>query len=229
MLKKFGQRTRLAIYLSLIGIVILAGLAFWEKNIQSEVISKLETIQAEKKIAIEDFFRKQVDYITTFSTDNNVLAAMQSANEIYEQNGVEDQKVFSTSLRKYESNLKRFAGMRRYQNLLLVNNNGTILYTTKDEKIFGQNVLNGELKTTLLSQVFQEAKNGMVFISDLAFFSPSKKEAMFIAKTIQNETGDLGVLICEWALGSLNRVVSRSTKFAETENTYLIGSDLLMR
>lgn len=229
MLKKFGQRTRLAIYLLLIGIVILAGLAFWEKNLQSEVISKLEATHAEKKTAIEDFFRKQVDYITTFSTEKNVLAAMQQANEIYEQNGVDDQKIFSTSLRKYESNLKRFAGMRRYHNLLLVNNDGTILYTTKDEKIFGQNLLNSELKTTLLSQVFQRAKNGEVFISDLAFFSPSKKEAMFIAKAIRNETEELGILICEWTLGSLNRIVSRSTKLAETEDTYLIGSDLLMR
>ncbi len=229
MLKKLSLRMRLTIYLIVISIILLGTVAVLENSKQSTVFSHLAEIRDTNKVLIEEFFTNQVEYITDFSTEDKVLGMMEVLTQLYQSNEITDSTKYTSQIRSFESTFKNYAGRRRLQSIILVHNDGTVLYSTRDEGIFGTNMLSGEYRNTGLGQVIEKAEIGEIALSDLAIFKPTDKLSMFLAKPLEQDGKTVGFLVFEWLDGNLSRTFTRPVKFGDSEDTYLIGSDMLMR
>jgi methyl-accepting chemotaxis protein len=121
-----------------------------------------------------------------------------------------------------------------YRDILLVDaSSGQIIYTVQKSIDLGASLLNGSLANTHLGQIFAHAKNlprGSVVLSDYARYLPSLgKPASFAAAPIYDHDHVSGVLIFHLAIDKLNDIMKLSAGLGTTGESYLVGSDRLMR
>lgn len=129
---------------------------------------------------------------------------------------------------------------RAYEDIMLIDPSGNIVYTTYKESDLGVNVMEGAMARTSLSEAFKRAtavgNQGNVVLEDFRPYPPSfYAPAAFMAAPIFSTDGDLvGVIATEIPIGAIDEAMTASGRwkesgFGETGETYLVGSDRFMR
>lgn len=129
---------------------------------------------------------------------------------------------------------------RGYEDIMLIDPDGNIVYTTYKESDLGVNVLEGTMARTSLAEAFIRAtavgNQGNVVLEDFRPYPPSfYAPAAFMAAPVFAETGDLvGVIATEVPIGAIDEAMTASGKwkesgFGDSGETYLVGADRYMR
>lgn len=118
-----------------------------------------------------------------------------------------------------------------YYDLFLINPDGYIFFTAFEEPDYQTNILTGLYKDSnlgqLVGQVIQTKEYGMV---DFAPYAPSNDApAAFIAQPIVHNGKVLMVVALQLSLESINNIMQQREGMGESGESYLVGSDLLMR
>lgn len=126
-----------------------------------------------------------------------------------------------------------------YYDMFLINPQGNIVYTVFKETDFTSNLQTGAYKDSNLAQlnrVVQAAKErNYSQLVDFAAYAPSYgAPAAFIAAPIYNKSELVGVLAFQLPVDEINNVMTGNQNWkedglGETGETYLVGSDSLMR
>ncbi|HEX6385994.1 MAG TPA: adenylate/guanylate cyclase domain-containing protein [Anaerolineae bacterium] len=127
-----------------------------------------------------------------------------------------------------------------YRDLFLIDiRTGDIVYTVFKETDFGTNLLSGPYRESNFAQLFrtiQEAPEpGIVRIIDFHPYRPSyAAPAAFVGAPIYDSTEAIGVLVLQLPVDEINNVMTggqdwQADGLGESGETYLVGSDLLMR
>ena len=130
---------------------------------------------------------------------------------------------------------RHFLEERGYYDVFLVNHEGKLVYSVFKERDYATNLITGKWKNTDLGKITQEVlanfKQGSVIYKDFAPYEPSAgAPAGFIAAPIFDDKGEKhGVLIFQMPVDRINAVMKSSVGLGETGETYLVGSDHLMR
>ena len=124
---------------------------------------------------------------------------------------------------------------RGYYDIFLIDASGNVVYTVFKEADFGTNLLSGEWRGTGLAEAFAKVRDNpqaenAAFV-DFAPYAPSAGvPASFIASPLLDANGGFdGALVFQMPIDRINAVMTNAIGLGETGETYIVGSDFLMR
>ena len=141
---------------------------------------------------------------------------------------------------EYHPTLRKYLQTYGFYDIFIVEpNSGHIIYSVFKELDFATSLLTGPYKDSGLGQAF---KQGMqlqnaddTVLIDFAPYLPSyDAAASFIASPIMRDGERLGILIYQMPIDGINSIMTnkqswKDTGFGDTGETYLVGSDSLLR
>lgn len=146
-----------------------------------------------------------------------------------------DGSAYSAAHETHHPWFREFLELRGYYDIFLFSNNGDLVYTVFKELDYATNLRSGEWKNTDLGNAFRaaadELKHGEVAFFDFQPYAPSHgAPASFISTPIFDANGTkAGVLVFQMPIDRLNAVMGSTIGLGETGDSFLVGSDGLMR
>jgi methyl-accepting chemotaxis protein len=118
-----------------------------------------------------------------------------------------------------------------YFDLFVMNPDGYVFYTATKEADYQTNMVDGKYKDSGLGKLVRKVlETKKVGIADFAPYAPSNGDpAAFIAQPVVHEGKVEAVVALQLSLDAINGVMQQRDGMGETGETYLIGSDKLMR
>ncbi|MFT2112093.1 diguanylate cyclase domain-containing protein [Marinomonas sp. 2405UD68-3] len=170
-------------------------------------------------------------YLQSHYIKNNPFSLGLKANLL----NADDASDYSQTHKKYHSLFINLIAARAYDDVFLIDVQGSIIYSAKKELDFASNLRTGEYRHSNLAEAFanvsQNKTQGFLFFADFASYEPSDgAPASFIAAPIFDEDKHyIGVLAFQMSIDELNNVMQVTAGMGETGETYLVGMDYLMR
>ena len=122
---------------------------------------------------------------------------------------------------------------RGYYDIFLFNTDGDLLYTVFKELDYATNVNTGKWKDTDLGNVFRasmKASGDDQSFFDFKPYAPSyDAPAAFIGQPVYENDRKIGVLVFQMPIGRINGIMQNNVGMGDSGETYLVGSDFLMR
>lgn len=146
-----------------------------------------------------------------------------------------DGSSYSITHARFHPYFRAFLKSRGYYDIFLFDTKGNLVYSVFKENDYATNVIDGEWSATDLGNAFRAASqnpsSNSVSFFDFKPYAPSNDApASFISTPLVDGTGKLeGVLVFQMPIGTLNALMQQTAGLGETGESYLIGSDLLMR
>ncbi len=153
----------------------------------------------------------------------------------HQLDAAEDGSVYSQVHARYHPWFRHFLTQRDYYDIFLFAPNGDLVYTVFKELDYATNLNTGEWKDTDLGNAFRAARDNpekdAQHFFDFKPYAPSHgAAASFISQAILNNDGSLaGVLVFQMPIARINGVMQVAAGMGETGETYIVGSDFLMR
>ena len=125
----------------------------------------------------------------------------------------------------------QYTEMYGYYDLFLINPDGYVFYTVAKEADYQTNMLNGAFSDSNLGELVQTVLKTRTFgIADFKPYAPSNNEpAAFIAEPVVHQ-GNVEVIVAlQLSLDAINTIMTQREGLGESGETYLVGSDNLMR
>ena len=212
-------------------------------TLREEAFNKLAAIREIKKNQIEQFFEERASNCRTLAANPFVWEAFKKLDAAFEADGgatsgnfqgntnqqyeapdgyiaVHDElfDVFNGYMEEYEL----------YDIFLMDKENGDTCFTVTKEADFGQRA--SEIDSSLRDVWRVAAQQGKVAISDTKPYAPSgDAPAQFIAAPITENGQVIGVVAIQISLDAVNAIMTERSGMGKTGETYLVGSDQLMR
>ena len=173
----------------------------------------------------------QTAYLQEQYIDNNPNPTGQKENLDYAPDGT----IYSTVHAEYHPYLRTFLRDRGYYDIFLFDTQGNLLYTVFKELDYATNLNSGEWAQTDLGNAFRAARNnprvGFQQFFDFEPYAPSfDAPAAFISTPVLEADGSLaGVMVFQMPIERLNNLMQQTAGLGESGETYVVGSDFLMR
>ncbi len=141
---------------------------------------------------------------------------------------------YASAMFDYERcrNLKDFQAANGYNDVLLIDTRGNILYTATGEKDMAGNVFEGWLAKTVLGQTCRRAFDGNIpVISDFEYYGlTNNKIAGFCVRTVLDEQGKkIGLLAFQLKTSQIVHSMRKRRGNWEGESTFLTGPDFALK
>ncbi len=242
---EFTIKKQLIIALLTVGLIpfVIIGISSYNSSstaLSNEAAAKLEMARDLKKSQISTYFDMLAKNLSTVTENRHIhtmldeLVALHTkhkvgANENYFITGHDDvKKVYA----QYDPYFKKFMQENELYDLFVVcAKHGHVMYTGAKESDLGENIKIGSLRSSGLGEAWKEAiaSNGM-HITDMAPYAPSNDEpAMFMSFPIIEDGEAEAVVVVQINPESINTIMQERTGMGESGETYLVGSDKLMR
>lgn len=230
---------RLNLPAKLIGLFLIFGLGpmgmvGWLANHQAgdalkeKVFAQLESVRQSRKFQIERFLKKCMTDVSLLSENGNVVAAFKAFHEIFyafEQDGIKvggaewkvalDPQIFAW-LKKVEKDYD-------YNDLLLIDESGNVIYTVKSASDLGKNLLNGTLKDSGLGKLFSKARRRAV-MQDFEPYAPfQNKQTLFFGAPIKENDQTIGVLALQMTSKPIDEIMKERSGMGQTGEAFLVG------
>ncbi len=125
----------------------------------------------------------------------------------------------------------KYTEMYGYYDLFLMNPDGYCFYSAAQEADYQTNFADGKYSSSNLGELFRQTLNTKKFgLADFAPYAPSNDEpAAFIAQPVLHD-GDVELVIAlQLSLDSINNIMQQRDGMGKSGESYLVGSDKLMR
>lgn len=172
----------------------------------------------------------QAKYTVPHGDDYNAALAVDDAN---------DGSSWSAANAKFQDYFRQTVNQLGYDDALLLNTTGDIVYSAYKSPDLGSNVLTGPLNETNLSTAYRAAMRAsspdFVDITDFEFYAPYYGQAVgWALSPIARDGVTVGVLALQLPKEAINSVMTGDEKWIQdglgtTGETYLAGPDLTMR
>ncbi|MBT7942656.1 MAG: HAMP domain-containing protein [Alphaproteobacteria bacterium] len=146
-----------------------------------------------------------------------------------------DGSQYSTSRAKYHPWMRQFLKERDYYDIFLFDMKGNLVYSVFKELDYATNLLSGEWKDSDLGNAFRAARDngkaGFQAFFDFKAYAPSNgAAASFMSTPVTDASGKaIGVLSFQMPISRINTVMQQAGGMGESGETYIVGSDFLMR
>lgn len=146
-----------------------------------------------------------------------------------------DGSAYSQTHAKYHPIIRAFLEKFGYYDIFLVDaDSGDIVYSVFKELDYSTSLLSGAYADTNFAETFKQAVSATdpnaVVLVDFEQYRPSyDAPASFIASPVFDGGEKLGVLIFQMPIDRITSVMSERAGMGETGESYLVGSDMLMR
>jgi len=119
-----------------------------------------------------------------------------------------------------------------YYDLFLIDTDGNVLFTVKQEMDLGSNLYTGPYKTSLFAAIVRQSlATGETLFSDFEHYAPSDNiVAGFLSAPLIDEKGDkVGVFAAQLKVDTITDLTMGAELSNASQVSYLIGSDLFSR
>jgi methyl-accepting chemotaxis protein len=245
--------------LSLVATLATAGIILTQGSqaIVNGQYASLNALTASKKTAMDNYLKSIESDLNLSAKNPAILNALQSFNATFTNthslqdayitanpnpagqkhklNAAPDGTPYSQVHAQLHDYLRGFVEERGYYDLFLINPQGDVVYTVFKELDFATNLQHGQWKDSDLGNMFRAVKGNagknMVSFTDFAAYAPSNNvPASFIGKRILDKAGNFaGVLAFQMPVATMNAIMNTSEGLGETGETFLVGSDGLLR
>ncbi len=146
-----------------------------------------------------------------------------------------DQSSYSEIHAKYHPVIRNFLKKFGYYDIFLVHpDTGKIIYSVFKELDFATSLTSGPYANTNFADAFRKANsanstNAVVFTDFKQYFPSYEAPAGFVASPIYRGNQKIGVLIFQFPIDNINAIMKERAGMGKTGETYLLGSDMLMR
>lgn len=147
----------------------------------------------------------------------------------------DDLSSYSKYHAKYHPSIRKYLNKFGYYDIFLVDiNSGDIVYSVYKELDYATSLLTGPYQNTNFAEAFRQAKALTVpdsyVIVDYKQYVPSyNAPASFIASPIWENDEKIGVAVFQMPIDRLNTIMASRDGLGQTGETFLVGSDGLMR
>lgn len=162
--------------------------------------------------------------------DENPFAAHERAE--YDHAG--DTSSYSRIHNQYHNYFRTLVQTHGYYDMFLFDMEGNLLYSVAKEADYGVNILDHELLTSGLGQVYLQAAQNPeateTYVSEMAPYAPSNGDpAMFMATVIHARGKAEGVMAFQVPVGQIDGVLRSGAELGETGDIYTVGQDHTLR
>ena len=188
-------------------------------TIETEVFAKLIAVRDTKKTQIESYFAEREGDIEILSSTLQKTLDFSSSDSL--TRSADDNHAY----------FEQFIKVYGYYDFFLIDSSGEIFYTVTKEADYQTNALTGRYSNSGLSTLFKQVtKNNTFGMSDFSRYAPSNNDpAAFIALPLTNSEGVSVVVALQLSIDKINELMQQRAGMGDTGESYLIGSDLLMR
>jgi len=193
-------------------------------TLRQAAFEKLRTVQEIKKAQVEQYFQKCLSDMSVIAENITVTEALDDFAETFDEDGNFDKQAYLfLEKEKYGEWLNQFKEKYGYHDLLLITEEGKVVYTLNGESDLGQNLVTGPLKESALGKGFRDGQTGPV-IQDFAPYPPSDNQHIaFITAPILQYGEIFGRVALKLNTDAVNAIVQLREGMGETGETYLTG------
>lgn len=212
-------------------------------TLREEALKKLTAIREIKKNQIEEYFAQRIANVEVLAGDPSVIDAFHELKTAFENAGGATGGNFKGEtggefvapdeyVRVHDKHLGTFKHLmdkyKLYDVFLMGPDHGDTYFTVTKEADFGQRA--DEIDSSLRDVWKVAAQDGRTAISDTRPYAPSAgAPAQFVATPIRDGNEIIGVAAIQISLDAVNAIMSERSGMGKTGETYLVGSDRLMR
>ncbi|MGF1447928.1 MAG: methyl-accepting chemotaxis protein [Opitutales bacterium] len=193
-----------------------------------------------KQQAVSDYLEKRFDDIEVLANSADVrellngLHAFRDTQEVLPKGAFPvDGSEYETTVGPFQDYFSQYIRQIGYYDVFLISKeNGHVMFTEAREADVGSNLDHGPYRDSGLAKVWRRAvSEGRSVFEDFQPYAPSNHEpAAFLGTPIRDESGAVaGVLALQISIDTINRIMTERSGMGESGETYLVGSDLLMR
>jgi methyl-accepting chemotaxis protein len=190
-----------------------------DSAIKQQIFSQLVAVREIKKSQIEGYFAERKGDIEVLSGTIETLLDFSSSDAL---------NVSAHNMNQYFDNFIKVYG---YYDFFLIDESGEIFYSVTKEADYQTNLISGQYNNSGLGKLFKQVQSSHSFaISDFSRYAPSNNDAAgFIGLPLTTSAGVSIVVALQLSIENINEVMQQRAGMGETGESYLIGSDLLMR
>ena len=225
-----------------IGLIPLIVVGTLSVNMASNALSaqafgQLESVRDSKKKNLQDLVNKWFHEVKLFSNVKEVYNAVGLIGEYALEYEIPGQPLDVASeeykeVHQYAATpFIPFVKTLGYDDAILINDYGRVLFSIKKEKDLGADLKRGKYKNTNLARAFEKAVKGEIVFADFEPYAPMGGAPIaFICAPVRSHAGDIqGVVALRIPLKEINSIMTLRTGMGKTGESYLVGPDLLMR
>ncbi|TNF09568.1 MAG: methyl-accepting chemotaxis protein [Gammaproteobacteria bacterium] len=223
MFRALKIRQKLLIALLSMGIVPLLA-AIWisssdtAHSLMQRGYQELTSVREAKKLVLTDYFTERFADLAILA---NSVAHLQEHNHSSDEVGSDAHTFY-----------KQFKELEQYHDLFLISSDGFVFYSVEREPDYKTSLKDGPYADSNLGDLYKKvlATNSQVIV-DFKPYAPSNgNPAAFIGQPVTDDAGNLVMIVAlQLSIDHLNEVMTERVGFADTEETYLVGPDKLMR
>ena len=224
---------------ALIPMILIGTLSYYEahESLDWEIKKGLKSTAKLKTQEIKAYFDKMLSQLRLQSDTGINIKLLEELSNAYKASDWPLKKFIKTYqwaviVDKYSENLIKFRSLYDYHDILLINNNGDILFSLAQEADFGNNLFNDRYNHTKFAAACKRTlQTGKLSFSDYEYYEPSNNQVTgFIISPVVNQNGDrIGVMAFQISIDPITRLVGSGIKLGKTANVYLVGPDLTLR
>ena len=150
-------------------------------------------------------------------------------------NLAKDKSAYTQIHSLYHPAIRNFLKKFGYYDIFLIHpDTGHIIYSVFKELDFATSLKKGPYSNTNFAEAFNKANASdspttVVFTDFKQYFPSYEAPAGFVASPIFQGPKKIGVLIFQFPIDNVNRIMNERSGMGETGESYLIGNDMLMR
>lgn len=198
--------------------------------LRDKSFAQLASVREIRKSQVTSYFRERMADIAVLAESVAAADILKLAHKIfheYEQTSTGGkigdsawQEAVKDPLTTWLEKYKRMYG---YYDLLLIDEDGHVVFSVERESDLGENLLLGSLKESGLARLFGKAKDA-VAVEDFSPYPPSKStQAAFFGAPIKRNGVFLGVIVLQLKTEVLDNMMADRVGLGETGEFYLVG------
>ncbi|KGJ93950.1 response regulator [Colwellia psychrerythraea] len=208
------------------------------EQLQESTVEHLASVTNLESKSIAVYFDRLLQDLMLESDRVTTVALLQSLKKAYQASD----KPLKEFVRSYRwtiiandqgTDLALFGATYDYADILLVDNDGNILFTLNKHSDLGSKLFSADkIQSRLALSTSKTLTSGEATFSDLEYYAPTKQIAGFFINTLLDEEGDkIGALIFKVSHRLLTKIISEQNLNEEAmpKEIFLIGLDKLVR
>jgi len=206
-------------------------------TLRTEAINKLVAVREIKKSRVEGYFAERLGDASVLSGNDGIAVATEAFGKAFVAQGnrvdgtpkTKGEKSWQQVEKEFGAWLVQYKEEYGYYDLFLIAEDGNVVYTVAKEGDLGQNLVKGDLKDSPLGRCFAKALKD-VSLQDFEPYAPSNNEpCAFVGAPVKKDGKAIGVVALQLPLDAINKIMQQRDGLGESGETYLVGSDKLMR
>ncbi|MEK7359427.1 MAG: cache domain-containing protein [Planctomycetota bacterium] len=214
----------------LVFLVIMGPMAYIDlvPSIKNEVMNHLISVREIKKMQIQNYFHERYGDLSILSKNPLIVQSLPRFSNAFKTGGFND-PAYKQVDTYYGPLVEHFLRQYGYNNIFMVDADGSVVFGVKRDEYIGTNLRTGEYSSYAIGETFKEGLSSIKF-SDLAWCEEIKDFIFLGAAPVYDLSNKLlGTVIVEVSYSQIDPIVSQRDGLGETGEIYILGSDSFMR